>query len=76
MRDFGDLQRALADRVPGDEVDVVVLRGGERKEVEVRLGGHGEELPASFAREVVLEPLKKTKKRARTIRDALFGKLR
>jgi len=73
VADFGDLRRALADRAPGDEVAVVVLRKGERESVEMKLGGHGEDLPSSESREVSLEPVAKAKTRARTIRAALFG---
>lgn len=73
VSDFGDLRRALADAAPGDEVDVVVLRDGKRVPLELRLAGHGEALPSNEQVLHHLVPAKKIGRKARPIRDALFG---
>jgi S1-C subfamily serine protease len=45
VRDMDDLQAALAQRRPGDAVDVAVRRGSEQRTVRVTLG----ERPAQAA---------------------------
>lgn len=72
--DFGDLRHALADAGPGDELPVVVVRSGKRVEVDVRLGGHGEALPSNEEVRRRLVPAKKVGRKARTVRESLFGK--
>lgn len=71
--DFGNLRRALAGRGPGDKLPAVVRRRGKLVELELRLGGHGEELPSSSEPFVVLEPDPAAKPGARAIGRALLG---
>ncbi|MEM0984170.1 MAG: PDZ domain-containing protein [Planctomycetota bacterium] len=42
VRKLGDLRKILSDRDPGDEVEVIVLRGGDKKKVKVELEPYGE----------------------------------
>ena len=63
----------LANRASGDKVTVVVVRNGKRVDIPLELGGHGESLAARQVEEVVLEPVAKAKRRARSIREAIFG---
>lgn len=73
VRGWDDLGWALAGHEPGDKLPAAVLRKGKRVAIELRLGGHGQELPRTERQRTRLEPDPKAKKPARTIREALFG---
>ena len=73
VSDFGDLRVALADGAPGAEVSVELLRAGKRARVELRLAGHGEKLPAQARTLATLEPDPGASKKAKAIRNAIFG---
>src|SRR5207247_5412176 len=59
-----DMTYALQDHKPGDTIDVVVLRGGERKTLRATLGTRGGAPPTSAAI---------TEKHLKDIRQLTFG---
>lgn len=73
VSDFGDLRLALADLGPGDEVVVVVQREGREREIELRLAGQDQELAFQKRVLTILEPLPKPARKARAVREVLFG---
>jgi hypothetical protein len=72
---FQSLRTALHAAAPGSRTAIAVLRGGQRRSMEIELGGDsGDPLPSSPRVDALLRPLPDAGKLPVRIRSAVFGR--